>query len=333
MSNQKLGIKKVLITGGSGKIGRKVIPQLLGAGYELRAIQLPDEPVEAEGVETVTGTVSDERLVEEAIEGMDAVIHLANVKENRETFIDVNVRGTFYLLDAAMRCGHIKQFIQAGSDARAGIYYHRQPVPISESHRHSGYPGYYPLSKVLEETMVEQYIIMYSLPATALRFSWVFDEDDIIAHATLREPGFGVPIWEELATTGEQKAYFEKAEDAVACMLNSDGSPSIRHIVGIKDVVQAIMLAIDNPVTLGEAFNVSGPAPISYRIMADYMADKLDLPVVEFTNLEFHNFCIDLSKSRSVLGYKPEYVIFKIVDDAVAFRKAGMKRTPMKYIG
>ena len=67
--------------------------------------------------------------------------------------------------------------------------------------------------------------------------------------------------------------------------------------------------------------------------LADYMAEKLDLPVVEFTNPEFHNFCIDLTKSRSVLGYNPEYDIFKIVDDAVAFRKADKKRTPTKYIG
>ena len=333
MNIQHLNIKNILITGGSGKIGRAAIPELLKAGYKLRAIQLPDEPVEAEGLETVTGTLADEQIVEKAIEDMDAVIHLANVKENRQLFMDSNVKGTFYLLDASMRCGHIKQFIQAGSDARAGIYYYPQPVAITENHRHSGYPGYYPLSKVLEETMVEQYIIMYNLPATVLRFSWVQDEDDIITHATLKEPDFGVPIWKELATTAEQKAYFEKGEDAVACMCNSDGSASLRQIVGLKDIVQSIMLAINNPVTLGEAFNISGPAPFSYRIMADYMAEKLSLPVVEFTNPEFHNFRIDLSKSRSVLDYKPEYDIFKIVDDAVAFRKAGKKRAATKYIG
>ena len=64
----KLGIKSILITGGSGKIGKVAIPRLLEAGFKLRAIQLPDEPVEAEGVETITGTLSDEQFVEEAIE-------------------------------------------------------------------------------------------------------------------------------------------------------------------------------------------------------------------------------------------------------------------------
>ena len=115
-----LSIKNILITGGSGKIGRATIPELLKAGYKLRAIQLPDEPIDVEGIETITGTLADEQMVEKAIEDMDAVIHLANVKENRELFIDSNIKGTFYLLAASMRCGHIKQFIQAGSDARAG---------------------------------------------------------------------------------------------------------------------------------------------------------------------------------------------------------------------
>lgn len=327
-----LGVKNILVTGGSGKIGRSALPELVKAGYKVRAIQF-EEPINVEGVEIMQGTLADTTLPDRAIKDMDAVIHLANVKENRELFMDVNVKGTFHLLDASMRCGHIKQFIQAGSDARAGIYYYPQPVPVTENHPHSGYPGYYPLSKVLEETMCEQYIIQYKLPVTALRFSWVHDEDDILAHATLKEPNFGVPIWEELAVTPEQRKYFEKGLDAAACMLHAGGRPCIRHIVGIKDAVQSIMLAINNHVTLGQAFNVSGPGPFSYDVLAQYISEKLDLPIVEFENPEYHDFGIDLTKSRSILGYDPTYDIFKIVDDAIAFRKAGKKRTPTKYIG
>lgn len=327
-----LGVKNILVTGGSGKIGRPTLPELVKAGFNVRAIQF-EEPINAKGVEIMQGTLADPTLPERAIKDMDAVIHLANVKENRELFMDVNVKGTFNLLDASMRCGHIKQFIQAGSDARAGIYYYPQPVPVTENHPHSGYPGYYPLSKVLEETMCEQYIIQYKLPVTALRFSWVLDEDDILAHATLREPNFGVPVWEELAVTPEQRKYFEKGLDGAACMLHPGGKPCIRHIVGIKDAVQSIMLAIDNHVTIGQAFNVSGPGPFSYDVLAKYISEKLDLPTVEFENPEYHDFSIDLTKSRSILGYDPTYDIFKIVDDAIAFRKAGKKRTPTKYIG
>ena len=53
---KKSGIKNILITGGSGKVGKAVIPQLLQAGYKLRAIQLREESVDVDGVETITGT-------------------------------------------------------------------------------------------------------------------------------------------------------------------------------------------------------------------------------------------------------------------------------------
>ncbi len=286
-----------------------------------------------DNVEVVTGDLRDPSLATQLVEDMDVVIHLANVKENKELFLDTNIKGTFYLLDACKECGHIKQYIQAGSDARAGIYYYPQPIPIDENHPHMGYPGYYPLSKVLEEVMCEQFRIMYQTPITVLRFSWVHTEDDILAHITLKEPNFGVPVWEDWAVTPEQKAYFEEGEDGVACLTYPGGSAGKRHIVGLKDVVQSIMLSVGNPTAIGEAFNVSGPSPFSYDVAADYVAQKLDLPVVSFEVTEGHDFCIDMAKSRSVLGLNPEYDVFRIVDDAVEFRKSGGKRSPCPYPG
>jgi len=328
-------VKNVLLTGAGGKIGGAVLPELVKAGYSVRALEYTDgmQVERIENVEIVTGDLRDPSLADRLVEDMDVVIHLANVKENKELFLDANIKGTFYLLDACMRCGHIKQYIQAGSDARAGIYYYPQPIPIDENHPHSGYPGYYPLSKVLEEVMCEQFRIMYGTPITVLRFSWVYSEDDILAHITLKEPNFGVPVWEDWAVTPEQKAYFEKGEDAVACLVHPDGRAGKRHVVGLKDVVQSIMLSVGNPTAIGEAFNVAGPSPFSYDVAADYVAKKLDLPVVRFEASEAHDFCIDMTKSRSVLGLNPEYDIFRIIDDAVAFRQAGGKRSPCPYPG
>ncbi|MGI6415668.1 MAG: NAD-dependent epimerase/dehydratase family protein [Thermoguttaceae bacterium] len=328
-------VKNVLLTGAGGKIGRAVLPELSKAGYHVRALEYTDglKVERLDNVEVVSGDLRDPSLARRLIEGMDVVIHLANVKENKELFLDANIKGTFYLLDACKEAGHIKQYIQAGSDARAGIYYYPQPIPIDENHRHSGYPGYYPLSKVLEEVMCEQYQIMYGTPITILRFSWVHDEDDILAHVTLSEPHLGVPVWKDWAVTAEQKAYFEKGTNAVACLVHPDGSAGKRQIVGIKDVVRSILLAIGNPTAIGEAFNISGPSPFAYDVMADYVAKKLDLPVVRFEVSEFHDFCIDMSKSRAVLGFDPEYDIFRIVDDALEFRKAGRTRSTCLYPG
>ena len=121
-----------------------------------------------------------------------------------------------------------------------------QPTPITEDHPHRGYPGYYPLSKVLEEVMCEQFRIMFDLPITVLRFSWVQDEDDFLAHITLAEPNFGVPLWRDWAVTDEQKSFFADGRDAVAMLTHPGGEPGKRQVVGIKDVVQSIMLSLGN---------------------------------------------------------------------------------------
>lgn len=328
-------VQNVLLTGAGGKIGRAALPELVKAGYSVRALEYTDglNVTPGPNIEVVRGDLRDPTLATRLIEDIDVVIHMASIKEHRDLFLDVNVKGTFYLLDAIKQAGHVKQYIQAGSDARAGIYYYPQPIPIAENHRHAGYPGYYPLSKVLEEVMCEQYEIMYQTPITTLRFSWVHDEDDILAHVTLQEPNLGVPIWKDWAVSAEQKAYFENGTDAVACLVHPDGSAGKRHIVGIHDVVQSILLSIGNPSAIGEAFNVSGPAPFAYDVLADYVAEKLNLPTVKFQVDEFHDFSIDMSKSRSVLGFNPEYDIFRIVDDALQFRASGGTRSECLYPG
>jgi len=328
-------VNSVLLTGAAGKIGRAVLPELIRAGYCVRALEHSDglHVDRLENVEVVTGDLSDPTLAERIVEGMDVVIHLANVKENKELFLDVNVKGTFFLLDACRQNGRVKQYIQAGSDARAGIYYHPRPVPIDENHPHAGYPGYYPLSKVLEEVLCEQFRIMYQTPITVLRFSWVHDEDDLLAHVTLKSPNFGVPVWKDWAVTAEQKSYFEEDRDAVACLVHADGRAGKRQIVGMQDVVQSILLSVGNPTTIGEAFNVSGPSPFSYDVLAEYVAKKLDLPIVRFEVDKFHDFSIDMHKSRAVLGLNPEYDVFRLVDDALQFRAAGKQRSGCLYPG
>jgi nucleoside-diphosphate-sugar epimerase len=325
-------IKNIAVTGASGKIGRNILPELIKAGYSIRALE-HEEPVQTENVEIIKGDLANESLPERLVADMDAVIHLANVKENRETFMSVNVKGTFGLLDACRNCGHIQQYIQAGSDARAGIFYYPHPFPIDENYPHSAYPGYYAFSKVLEETMCEQFIIQSRLPITTLRFSWVYAEDDVLAHATLKKPDFGVPVWEELAVKPEQKKFFEKGLDGVAKLVHPDGSPGLRHVVSIHDVVQSVMLAVENKNALFQAFNVAAPAPFNYDKLAGYISEKLEIPVVEFVDDIFYDFEIDLNKSRTILGYNPKYNIFDIIDEAIEFRKSNKKRTFLKYPG
>ena len=236
----KTDIKNILVTGASGKIGRSLIPALVQEGYRVRAVQF-QTPLAFDDVEVITGSVSDRDFVRRACNGIDAVCHLATSKEDPEYFLDVSVRGTFNLLDAARECRTLKQFLLAGGDAALGIFFYEHPEPLDESAPLMAYPGYYAFSKVLEETMCNQYHVQYGLPVTILRFSWIHDEDDILAYMTLKKPDFGGPPWVDMARTPEQKACFEQEQDGVGMLVHSGGAPYVRHIVGVKDVVQAFI--------------------------------------------------------------------------------------------
>jgi len=323
--SDKMKIKRVLVTGASGKIGRNLLPELVKAGYLVRAVQFRT-PVALKGVEVVRGSVSDRAFVARALKDIDAVCHLATSKEDKEGFLDVSVRGTWNLLDASKECGCVKQFIISSGDAAMGIFYYPQPVPINEAMPLRAYPGIYAFSKVIEDVMVAQYGIQYSLPYTILRFSWIHDEDDILCHMTLRPPDFGSP-WKSLAKTARQKRFFAEGLDGVGCLRHPGGAAFKRHIVSVKDVVQSFLLALGNPRSLGETFHVAAPSAFSYDVLARYIGEKLELPVVDFRLDGCHDFEIDITKARSVLAYQPGYDVFRIVDEAIEFRRSGRART------
>ncbi|HUT66896.1 MAG TPA: NmrA family NAD(P)-binding protein, partial [Spirochaetota bacterium] len=60
-------IRNIAVTGASGKIGKNVIPELLKAGYSIRALE-HEEPVGTEGVEIMKGDLADETLAPRIIE-------------------------------------------------------------------------------------------------------------------------------------------------------------------------------------------------------------------------------------------------------------------------
>src|SRR5688500_15334695 len=95
-------IDTILVTGARGKIGRSLVPELVRAGYAVRVTQFRT-PVAFAGAETVHGSMADPRFVEAAVDGIDAICHLATCKEDRDHFFDTSVRGTFLLLDEAKR--------------------------------------------------------------------------------------------------------------------------------------------------------------------------------------------------------------------------------------
>lgn len=312
----------VALFGASGKIGRRTIPLLRERGAEIRALihrtPLPDDL--ADGVDTRKGSITDPGVVESIVEGADIVLQMATTKEDPETFFDVSIRGTWEILDACRR-HQPRQFLLLGGDAARAIWFSPHPDPIRESDPAIAYPGHYAFSKVIEETMTEQYHYQYKLPTTILRSSWVFEEEDLLQHFSLlanvdpSEPGHGFGEVSE-----EVLALVREGKERIPILLDGEGKPLTRHIVHIDDVIQALDRMLDNPKALGEDFNIAAPAPFDYRTAAEDLSAKLNVPTIELPCPDYHGFSIDISKARSVLGYAPENDFSRMADRAIAAR-------------
>jgi len=317
-------IKHVLVTGASGKLGVPVCEGLLAAGYHVTGLR-HRHPVGVAGVEEVQADLADAAAVEKLVLRHDAVIHLATCKEDRHGVIDVSARGTFNLLDAAMRTRSLARFVLASGDAVHGIYFNPQPVPIREDMPMAAYPGYYPLSKVIEETMCRQFFVQAGVPTVVLRISWIHTEDDVLNHLTIGGEPFGVPVWHELMSP-EQKASHPAGRSAAVALRHPNGKPMRRHIVAVEDCVQAFLLALGSEGIDGETFNIAMGEPFDYTETAAYIAQRLHLDVIDLVDPVGQDFCIDVAKARYVLGYRPKYTIFKLIDQAIEFRQSGKAR-------
>lgn len=310
----------VAIFGASGKLGRHALAVLARRGIAARAL-VHRTPVEGADVTCVRGSITEPKAVEETVRGADIVVQLATTKEDAVTFFDVSVRGTFNILEACRRQG-VKQFILFGGDAAFGIWFYPQPVPIDENHPLTAYPGYYAFSKVMEETMAQQYAVQYGVPVTVLRSSWVFEKDDLLNHFSLlrnvnpAEPGHGFGKVSE-----DVLDLVRSQQERIPILTDASGAPLRRHIVHVDDVMQAFDRMIGNPSAIGQSFNIAGSSAFDYRVAAEYLSKKLDVPVIEIPNPQYHSFEINITRARTALGYAPENDFFRMADRAVEERK------------
>jgi nucleoside-diphosphate-sugar epimerase len=317
-------IDRVLVTGASGKLGAAVCRALVQEGYRVAGLK-HRMPIAIDGVEEVQASLADADAVEQLVAQADAVIHLATSKEDRQGVIDVSARGTFHLLDAAMRTESPRRVILASGDAVNGIYFRPQPIPIREDMPMAAYPGYYALSKVLEETLFQQYYCQAGVPTVILRMSWIHAEDDVLSHLTVAGNGFGVPVWRELMNAQELQR-FDSGGDAAVALRHPDGTPMRRHIVAVEDCVQAFLLALEREGIAGQTFAIAMAEPLDYPSAAAYAAEKLGIDVIDLVDPVGQDFSIDVAKARWVLGYQPQVDIRRLIDQAVEFRRLGQAR-------
>jgi uncharacterized protein YbjT (DUF2867 family) len=140
---------KVLVTGGTGVVGKGAVDQLLAAGHTVRLLSrhaAADARQWASGVEPREGSVSSDDAVAGAAEGCDAVLHVAGIVSEsppESTFQAVNVEGTRRLAREARRAG-VRRFVYVSSLGADGgdSAYHRSKFQAEEVVRAEAPPGW-----------------------------------------------------------------------------------------------------------------------------------------------------------------------------------------------
>lgn len=312
----------ILVTGATGKVGRAFIERLLAeprfSGWRVRALCHQRALPARDRVESVFGAIQDRPAVERALRGATHVLHLATCKETPDDAIDVSVKGLFWLLEGCRASATFRQFILVGGDAAVGHFHYPHPVPVVESQPPSAYPGCYALSKVLEEAMLQQYFIQYGLEGCCLRAPWIMEKDDLRSHLHFGDDVFGAPRWCDLVPPGEAARHV--ASGAIPVLLDQAGSGVLRNFVHVDDLVRAILTAIDHPRARHQLMNVCMDEPIDYVQLGAYLERTRGLPQVPL-RLHHHSTWLDNSKAKFLLGWRPQFDLERMVDDAWAYRR------------
>lgn len=319
--------KQILVTGATGKVGRHFIERLLAspahAQFAIRALchhRTLDVRAEDRGrVAIVKGSIAERATVAAALRGTTHVVHLATCKETPEDVMDVAVKGLFWLLEECRASATFEQFVLIGGDAALGHFVYPHAVPVTESQRHTAYPGCYALSKVLEEVMLEQYQIQYDLNGCCLRAPWIMEKDDFKFQLSFGTDVFGGPRWRDLVGPEQADAYVRT--HTIPVMLDPAGMPVQRNFVHVHDLVQALLVALDHPQARQQTFNICTNEPVDYRAVAHYLQQTRGFPSVDVPT-PYHSTWLDNAKAKFLLGWRPEYDYKRLIDEAWDYRRA-----------
>ncbi len=314
---------RLLVTGATGKVGQAFLPAFLAeprfAAWDVVTLCNRRALTPATRVSVVKGSVADPQAVVEALEGVTHVLHLAAVKENRDQAIDVALKGLYLLLDAFCRSPAKRQFMLLSGDCVVGHIFHGYDAPITEQSPRRAYRGVYALTKVLEETMLEQFGVQEGLNWTTLRTPWIMEKDDFRYVFELGDDQFGGPPWSSLIAPAELVALREQR--GMPAMRDVRGNYLKRSFIHIDDLVTSMLAALDNPAAFGELFNVSMDRPVDYGDVADRLVvvgnrQRHDIPT------PFHSNWLDNSKARMILGWEPEIDLKGLIERAWSYRRA-----------
>ena len=317
MSDEKDNL--LLVTGATGLVGSHVVESARRKGIPTRVLVRESSDtrlLEEWGVERVTGDMTDAAALENAVAGVDWIVHCAAKVGDWgpvEQYRDVNVVGLENLLAAAESAGSLKRFIQISS---LGVYEARDHYGTDETEEPNviGIDGY-TLTKVESENLVRKHIRENKLPATILRPGFIYGPRDRTVlprlMAKIRDKGF------KFLGSGDQlmnNTYVGNLVDAIFAAIERDQAiGEIYNIADQKLVSKREFVTTISQLAGYEVPSKSVPLPVAKSLAKVLeglwkLLGKDEAPILSGARIKFLGLNLDFSigKAKRELDYDPQ---------------------------
>ena len=323
---------RILITGITGRIGAVVASRFLEHGHDVIGLVWPgdrqSEKTARIGAEIVEGDLASSDDVTSVARGVDAIFHLGAAFQaggpfTPEQYFDINVKGTFNILEAASASDRLQHVIVTSTDATMNKY---PPTGVEQPIREDSLPldttGWYGYTKILNEHLVDRYVRAESLRATVFRFANAWGAGEALRYDQFHLRTFMKRL-EGRDDVEAREAYQimvdgYQGEPHLIVAADRNGRAWKKHFVEVRDIVHAYERALGNPATFGKTYQLASREPFRWDVMIPYIAERLDAPYTR-VNLPITPtyYEYDLTASNRDFGYDPPLSLREIIDDAV----------------
>ena len=239
---------KVLVTGGSGFIGSHVVDKLRDKGVKVRVYD-GIMPTYREDIEYYQGSILDRNTLGFAMNGIDAVMHLAAIADVKDVFGEplkseaINVRGAINVLEAA-RNSKVRKVIYGST---TWVYSEAESNNVDETTPLHAPSHFYTATKLAGEYYCQSYSKLYDLDVTILRYG--------IPYGPRARDGAVIPIFVKKALNGE------------TLTIAGDGF-QFRKFVYVEDLAEGNVLALRS-IAKNKIYNLDGNERITIKEIAE----------------------------------------------------------------
>ena len=295
---------KVLVTGGAGFIGSRLLLKLLPLARSITVIDdcstgRRENVPESERLTFIEASYADESLLEEVLPGTSHIYHIAcrNLvlsAQNMDDDFYVNLYGGYLLLKKVKEiCPRLERLVYTST---ASVYGDADVLPTPETLYQTTIP--YAASKFSMEHYCQVYHRMYRIPVTVLRLSNVYGPGQSTSN-----PYCGVVA-----------KFFEAASRGAPFLIYGDGTQT-RDYTYIGDAVEALVTAGTHPAAVGRVFNVGTGVETSVNRLAEMIArlNNISAPELAYRPKRpvdvVSRRCLHTGFSQRMLGWKARTVL------------------------